>query len=207
MRLPIVFVLGDSISIHYGPYLEEYLRGLFSYSRKQGDQAAVKNLDIPVGANGGDSFQVLQYLSSNSQHHEVPNADFLVLNCGLHDIKTNPTTLERQVTEKDYESSLQKIVAISQKLFRHIVWIRSTPVSDKKHNSIRKDFQRFNKDVIMYNEIDDRVMRRNHIVCIDLYRFTINLGPDVYCDHVHFTDDIRQKQARFIADHLLHLES
>jgi len=29
-------VVGDSISMHYGPFLERYLSGLLAYSRKEG---------------------------------------------------------------------------------------------------------------------------------------------------------------------------
>ena len=37
-----VYVLGDSISMHYGPYLEAYLRGVMDYARKGGEEAAVR---------------------------------------------------------------------------------------------------------------------------------------------------------------------
>ncbi|MEM7108775.1 MAG: hypothetical protein AAF519_11155, partial [Bacteroidota bacterium] len=59
---PKIFVIGDSISIHYGPYLAQYLGTDFQYARKGDNGEAFKNLDIPVGANGGDSRMVLDYL-------------------------------------------------------------------------------------------------------------------------------------------------
>jgi hypothetical protein len=34
---------------------------------------------------------------------------------------------------------------------------------------------------------------------IDLHSFTANLGPDLYIDHVHFPESIREKQAAYIA--------
>ena len=34
---------------------------------------------------------------------------------------------------------------------------------------------------------------------IDLYTFTRNLGPDLYCDHVHFHEHVREKQGAFVA--------
>ena len=53
-----VFVVGDSISIQYGPFLEQMLSGRIAYARKGSEDAtmaeALRNLDIPVGANGGD---------------------------------------------------------------------------------------------------------------------------------------------------------
>lgn len=42
-------------------------------------------------------------------------------------------------------------------------------------------------------------MKQSNVPIIDLYTFTANLGTDLYCDHVHFHDPIRQKQASFIA--------
>ena len=55
MPLPTCYVIGDSISIQYGPYLESALGASWQYDRKSGDAEARKNLDIPIGANGGDS--------------------------------------------------------------------------------------------------------------------------------------------------------
>ncbi len=50
-----------------------------------------------------------------------------------------------------------------------------------------------------YNAIAESVMNNNKIPIIDLYSFTLNLGDDPYCDHVHFKENIRQLQAAFIA--------
>ena len=57
-----LFILGDSISIHYGPYLKEFVSGKMVVQRKGGMGRAVGNLDAAEGANGGDSGMVLSYL-------------------------------------------------------------------------------------------------------------------------------------------------
>jgi len=57
-----LYVIGDSISMHYGPDLEAMLESVMAYSRKSGQEEALKNLDRPAGANGGDSSMVLAYL-------------------------------------------------------------------------------------------------------------------------------------------------
>jgi len=54
-----VHIIGDSISIQYGPYLAKYVAPHCQYSRKEGE---VGNMDVPNGANGGDSSMVLEYL-------------------------------------------------------------------------------------------------------------------------------------------------
>jgi len=41
------------------------------------------------------------------------------------------------------------------------------------------------------------------IPAIDLYGFTLPLGPEAYCDHVHFQNAVCRLQAAFIAGHLL----
>ena len=77
-----LFVLADSISMHYGPFLEQYIKGTFEYDRK-GKNHEFENLDIASRVNGGDSSNCLDYLEL------FPNTEFdvLLLNCGLHDIK------------------------------------------------------------------------------------------------------------------------
>jgi hypothetical protein len=76
-----------------------------------------------------------------------------------------------------------------------VVWVRTTPVDEAIHNQREMAFHRFAADCDTYNAIADSVMRLNDVPVIDLYSFTRNLGADVYCDHVHFHDHIREKQA------------
>src|SRR3954466_8909069 len=87
-RRPRLFVLGDSISMHYGPYLEQVLRGKWDYERKRG---RAENLDQGTGANGGDSNAVLAYLNERLAAGGIA-ADWLLLNCGLHDVKSDRQT-------------------------------------------------------------------------------------------------------------------
>jgi hypothetical protein len=63
-------------------------------------------------------------------------------------------------------------------------------------------FQRCEADVEAYNAAADRITREHGSALIDLFTFTHNLGPDVFADHVHFTDEVRALQAAFIAGHL-----
>ncbi len=193
-----VYVIGDSISIHYGPYLERYLKGFMRYTRKEGVEQSLQNLDIPMGANGGDSSNVLAFLEYKIQSGGI-DADALLVNCGLHDIKTNPATGAKQVPLGQYVKNLEKILAAAKKLKVRPVWIRTTPCDEKVHNREGMDFHRFSRDCIRYNAAADAVMHKHRIPAIDLYTFTMNLGDDLYCDHVHFHEHIRKKQAAFIA--------
>ncbi|MCB0124945.1 MAG: SGNH/GDSL hydrolase family protein, partial [Caldilineaceae bacterium] len=103
-----LFIVGDSISIQYGPYLAAALHGVMDYSRKEGEKEALLNLDQPQGANGGDSSMVLAYLQAKAAAGGI-DADLLLLNCGLHDIKTNPATGAKQVPIDQYAQNLQQI--------------------------------------------------------------------------------------------------
>ncbi|MCR9064924.1 MAG: SGNH/GDSL hydrolase family protein [Cytophagales bacterium] len=195
---PSIFLIGDSISIQYGPYLEKYLEGSVEFDRKRDDGRAEKNLDIPVGANGGDSRMVLAYLKKKTQEPDFqPN--FLVLNCGLHDIKHNPKTGVIQVTEQEYRSNLLGIIEVLKKKDIGLIWIRTTAVVDSIHNNKSKSIRRYSADVSTYNGIADEIFKKHGIPMIDLFGFTKKMGIEQFIDHVHYNDETRALQAAFLA--------
>ena len=191
-----VFVLGDSISMQYGPYLKEMLSGLMEYDRKRDDGQAIADLDQPVGGNGGDCTCILAYILENRDM--LSRYDCLLLNCGLHDLKVMDWTEKRQVAADEYGRYLERIAAELQAIGLHWVWIRTTPVDDDLHNRV-KGFRRFNRDVIVYNEIADHVMAKYGIPVLDLYGFTSRLGEGLHEDGEHFTKPVRRLQAAYLA--------
>ncbi len=193
-----IYILGDSISIHYGPYLKQYLAGVMDYARKEGEAEALLNLDNPQGANGGDSSMVLSFMRALAKSGGF-DADLLLVNCGLHDIKRNLETGEVQVSVNDYENNLRSLVAVAREMRTKLVWVRTTPLDDGVHNYPGMSFHRFSGDCDAYNAVADLVMSEAGVPLIDLFSFTRNLGPDLYCDHVHFSEHIREKQGAFIA--------
>ncbi len=204
MTLPRIFVLGDSISMQYGPYLERYVAdkhhpaGKFHYARKSGQEEGLTNLAVPEDANGRDSFQVLSYLQARQQAGGL-RADILLLNCGLHDLRTDPDTGAKQVSLDQYRRNLRQIIQITREIGPTPVWIRTTPCDENVHNKPGMSFHRFAADCETYNAAADEVMQGAGVKRIDLHTFTLNLGPDLYCDHVHFHEPIREKQAAYIA--------
>jgi hypothetical protein len=196
MSIPTLHVIGDSISIHYGPYLQTMLAGVMAYSRKT---APGGSLDETGTANGGDSSLVLEYLRALQP---VRPFDFLLINCGLHDIKRAAPAYAEQVPLFRYAANLREILAQGRRLAARTIWVRTTPVIDERHNRLNTAFQRFEADVEAYNAAADHVMLEHGIACLDLFTFTRNLGPEVYADHVHFTAVVRALQAAFIAGHL-----
>ena len=99
MPVTDIYVIDDSISIQYGPYLEKTVEPELRYARKCGDEA-LQNLDVPRGANGGDSAMVRSFMESLSS---MPNfhPHILLANCGLHDIKFDRNSGKHQVSEED----------------------------------------------------------------------------------------------------------
>jgi hypothetical protein len=213
--LPRLFVLADSISFFYGPYLEQMLAGRFTCDRKGTDLlnrsgwqpdllARALSLDIEsYDVNGGDSACVLEYL-----RQRPPACDLLLLNCGLHDLRVDPQTGAHQVEPGDYGRNLDEILALAAEIAPQAVWVRTTPVADARHNRLSTGFHRFNADVIAYNAIADQAVQTAGITSIDLYNFTLSLCnrledlDNLILDHVHFTEPVRRIQAAYIAGRL-----
>ncbi|MBW7454246.1 hypothetical protein ACFOLF_07980 [Paenibacillus sepulcri] len=195
-----VMVIGDSISIQYGPFLSTLLAGRFCYDRKRGGDQAMVDLDKAMGANGGDSSMVLSYLKSECK--SGVRYDILLLNCGLHDMKTDPRTRAKQVPLDSYEDNLKEIAKLAMEMANGVVWIRTTDVVEELHNIPGKTFHRFHEDVMLYNAAADSIFAELGIPRIDLYSLTRKFGNSAYCDHVHFVDEVRRLQAAFIAGFL-----
>lgn len=193
--MPSLHVVGDSISIHYDPHLAGFLAGKLAYSRKTG---AHGDLDVPQGANGGNSGLVLRYLQRCRE--QGLRWDALAVNCGLHDIRVDLGASHHHVEPETYRANLVAIVAVSQTLADRLVWIRTTPVSEACHNKPGAKFHRYARDQAAYNAIADAVMDAAGVAKLDLEAFTRTLGGDeVFADHVHFTEPVRRLQAAFLA--------
>lgn len=196
-----LFILGDSISLQYGVYLEKYLKGIFTIDRKGSQEKALQNLDVPIDANGGDSKMVLTYLRTREND---PNfqPDVLLLNCGMHDVKRHPVSKYIAIDSASYRQNLEAIYQLLSKKRIPIIWVRTTGVIDSLHAAKSKAFDRYQKDVDEYNAIADQVFNQHKVPIIDLYSFTKGLGDDRYADHAHFTPKVIDAQAVLIADYL-----
>lgn len=197
-----ILVLGDSISNHYGEYLKVMLKKDYSYITKSGLKQAIADLDNPEGSNSGDSTMTLDYIKTISKRN-ISQYKIIVLNCGLHDIKTNPISREIQVSLDEYELNLIKSFTLIKKMSIFAFWVNTTPVVDHRHNRIQPNFYRYNNDVLKYNLVAERIANQFNIKIIDLYNFTKNLDGELYCDHVHFNKPIRRLQAAYITGHIM----
>lgn len=195
-----VFVIGDSVSIHYGPYLKTMIADKFDYDRKRGIGEALLDLDKPVGVNAGDSGMILGYLMEENEKNTV--YDILLINCGLHDVRIDRYSNKIQVELEQYKKNLIRIIDIAKTMANKVIWIGLTPIIDEIHNDREVGFLRYNKDIIAYDTVAKEIMDEYNIPCLDMYNFTKNLGSDIYLDHVHFKEEVRKLQAAFIARYL-----
>lgn len=195
-----LYVLGDSIAYHYGPYLKRLLAGTYEIRTKEGDREAGVNLDRPAGANGGDSGRVLAFLTEQSDADSSPlRSDYLLLNCGLHDIKRNPESMRPLVELVNYKDNLDRVFTLIREAGSRSVWISSTPVPDERHNALVAEFRRYNDDIVLYNAAAREIASLYGIPILDLHAFSSRLGSEAYCDHVHYTEEARYLQAAYIA--------
>jgi len=202
---PRVFVVGDSISMDYDQPLTRHLASRFACDRKRDDGTGSSvDLDNPQGANGGDSRMVLEYLRRRRERSPIA-ADVLVLNCGLHDLRTDPATGTKRVPVAEYAANLRAILAEAAGMGLAVVWVRTTPVIDTLHNARCEKFHRFAADVDVYNRAADEVMQSAGVPLIDLHAFTLPLLPSGLVDHVHFNESVRERQGAFIAASLVAL--
>lgn len=200
-----LYVIGDSISVHYGPYLQRAVADFANYARKGGPDAAGTDWENPTDANGGDSDLVLSFLRENLP---AIQADTLLLNCGLHDLRVDRATGVYQIPPEDYQDNLRTIIPLVQAARIRPIWVTTTPVDDTTHNAHDELlYQRFQRDVLAYNALASEVMTTHGVATIDLHGFMQELGPGLTIDHVHYRDDTRARQAEFIASELRKLVS
>ncbi|VBB43697.1 conserved hypothetical protein [uncultured Paludibacter sp.] len=191
-----ILVIGDSISLGYGPFLSEMLYDKYRYSTKN-TGADVGNLDYPSGPNAGDSKMVLLYLKTLLKQKKDIN--LILLNCGLHDIKTDKKTRKKTIPVELYKQNLDSIFKVVKKQNIPLIWINTTPVNDSIHNSKNVGFYRYNADVIKYNLAADSICKKHKIKQIDLYNFTSKFPITAYKDHIHYFNEYARLQAAYIA--------
>lgn len=200
-RKPQVLLMGDSIRLGYTPLVTKKL------------EAVADVYSFP--ANGGDTQATLQQLETwirdkQGPFAEQPPADsgpplIVHFNCGLHDLKFTPATQKHQIPLEDYEKNLRAIVAKLRERTPHVYFATTTPILDDRHANRKANFDRFDRDVKLYNERAVQVMRELRVPVNDLNRIVHDgnpaelLGPD----GTHYTPAGNARLAEAVADCLL----
>jgi lysophospholipase L1-like esterase len=170
MTLPIVYLLGDSISAGYAPGVEAALAGLCAVRLRP--------------ENGKDSRHLLARAPE-----WLGGARYAAIhvNCGLHDIKRPHGNPALAVPLDEYEANLRRLIPLLRERAAMVVWARTTPVIDGAIND--KSFDRYNRDVDDYNQAADRVMADLRVPVNDLHGAIRQAGPAacIVSDGVHLT--------------------
>lgn len=196
--LPAFYLVGDSISIDYHEALERECAGRYTYTRKGGLELARSDLDHPQGANGGDSSAVLAHLREELSDPASTLPPTILVNCGLHDLKTDPATGARQIPLESYRANVAAIADLVRDSGRRLVWITTTPLDETRHNSRSQFFHRHERDLAAYNAAAREIMAARKVPVIDLHAFTAARSGPLFRDHVHFLPEVSQAQAAHV---------
>ena len=199
---PKVFVIGDSISWYYGQYLQGMLQPFARYDRKGGSRKMTELADMTDGINGGHSGMVLTYLKGVMNETFFRDSDYLMFNCGIHDVKRLPGAADCQVPLKDYRDNLEEILRLAP---MPVIWVTTTA-----KNPIAAGGTVHQDDLDRYQEAAVEIMKRHQVPILDLNAFTRSLGDDLYLNHtdtVHFNTETQIRQAAFICGWLAHFLS
>jgi len=170
-----LLVIGDSISIGYTPHLRRHLDGQFDVTRCEG--------------NGWDSKNVLGRLEDYLAG--AGDVAMILVNCGLHDIRRDRGGDGCQVPLADYRWNVRAILDRLIAAAPTVVWVRTTPVDDGRHEATHDKFDRLSADVDAYNAVADALAKAAGVPVIDLHQAVIDADTDtcIRNDGVHMTDD------------------
>ncbi|MDX2035637.1 MAG: GDSL-type esterase/lipase family protein [Isosphaeraceae bacterium] len=183
---PRVLLLGDSIRLGYEPEAAELLKG----------RAKI----LAPKSNGGDSANILAKIDEWIDEFDP---EIIHWNCGLHDLKKSKSDGTHQVSLDRYESNLRAIV---DKIRRHpridLVFASTTPIIDARHAARKATFDRFEADVVRYNDRAISVMTELGIPVHDLHRVVEKEGGErlLGADGTHYTSEGSRRLAAAVAD-------
>jgi len=165
-KLPRVLLIGDSISIGYTPGVRALLKGKANVHR------------IPV--NGGPTTNGLAHLK---QWLGDGKWDVIHFNWGLHDLKFMSDG-KRQVETEAYEKNLRELVRQLKATGATLIWATTTPVPEGVTPP------RKSADVVTYNAIAGKIMKKNKVAVDDLYNFALPRLAEIQKPaDVHYTPE------------------
>jgi hypothetical protein len=198
-----LFILGDSISIHYGQFLEKMVAPQFEYSRKTGTEPQLEGSRFwgePNGKHSNDGRDYMNLMTAD------PNwrPDVMLLNAGIHDLTTmDPVTKVKQVPLNLYIQNLTTVLDAMDRRKVQVIWVNTTPVNENYYREHNMDMKHYSADVEAYNAAAAELMAKKVVPVIDLHAFTSSLGgTEIFTDMCHFTEPVARLQAVYIAGYL-----
>lgn len=201
-ELPNVLILGDSISIGYTPFVQEYLKGRANVFRPMLENGKPENC---AGTTKGVE-NIKRWLNS-----EVTNSgsrwDIIHFNFGLHDIKhVDPVTGEnsqnpkhpQQANLKQYKKNLQIIVEQLKNTGAKLIFATTTPYPDSVEGPLRKPGM-----PQKYNRVAVKIMNKNGILINNLHAFMVPRMADLQLpNNVHFTEQGSREMAKKVVERI-----
>lgn len=170
--MPDVVLIGDSIRMGYEATVRAQLPNLDIWSPEQ---------------NGGDSSRIRENLNAWAKAH---SPQIIHINCGLHDLKKDFETGTAQIPLETYRDNVAHILThLQNETEATLIWALTTPVNEKWHHE-RKGFDRFEADVLSYNQVAQEICASLKILVNDLYTVINTAGRDTLIkpDGVHFNE-------------------
>jgi len=172
-----VTLIGDSIRMYYTPIVRRELEGYAEIDSS--------------GQNGGTSRNVLLKLEDFVLSRE-PKPDLVHVNCGLHDLarERNGSGAPR-VSVAEYEANVACILrTIQKRTGAAVVWATTTPVNEAWHTA-RKEFERLEADVDVYNAAALRAAYSVGVPVNNLFGLVMANDRDKLLtdDGVHYKDE------------------
>ena len=194
--LPNVLILGDSISIGYTPFVEEYLKRKANVFRPMLVNGKPENCE---GTNKGVK-NIERWLGDKKW-------DVIHFNFGLHDIKhVDPVTGQnsqnpkhpQQASSKQYKKNLEIIVEKLKATGAKLIFATTTPYPDVVDGPLRKPGM-----PQKYNRIAVKIMNKNGILINNLHAFMVPRMTELQLPkNVHFTEEGSREMAKKVVERI-----
>jgi lysophospholipase L1-like esterase len=205
-ELPNVLILGDSISIGYTPFVQEYLKGRANVFRPMLENGKPENC---AGTTKGVD-HIERWLNSSGKSG-VKNSgsrwNIIHFNFGLHDIKhVDPVTGEnsqnpkhpQQANRRQYKKNLETIVEKLKATGAKLIFATTTPYPDVQEGPLRKPGMSQK-----YNRVAVKIMNKNRIRINNLHAFMVPRMAELQRpNNVHFTEEGSRELAKKVVERI-----
>jgi len=187
-ELPVMYSSGDSISMGLWPHLEAELFDKVNVYYQRELAKDIPNVGLKNNGHAHLAYGVLQKAYTNENF----KPDCWLVNFGLHMINSHHNKLPA------YGEWVEKFIAYAKEKNVKLIFVNTTPYQQ----SFRP---KQNLTIIKFNDLMKNAAEKANVPVIDLHACTLEavkeLGDkNVYMDGVHFHDEVRKRQAAYIAE-------
>ena len=186
-NLPVLYSSGDSISLCYWPYLEAELNNVANVYYQQEVAKDIPAIHLQNNGHARLAYGVLETAYKDDRF----KPKYILMNFGLHMIATHGGKVA------EYGQWIERMDDLAKQHNAQLLWVTTTP-----YEQAFRPAQ--NLVILKFNATAQAIAAKRGIPVVDLHACTLaavkELGDKkVYEDGVHFTDEVRKRQAAFIA--------